>query len=171
MPVKLLPLFLFALTAMPQPAGLGQGWLPEFDHAASQIQALAEAIPAEKYSWRPSPGVRSVSEVLMHVALGNYYLLDQAGAKIPDDTPPIAPDLEKKTEKKEEVIRWLQRSFDAVRRGYATTDRTRKRQFFGKPSTAEHVFLRMLVHNHEHMGQVIAYARTIGLVPPWTEKR
>lgn len=170
MPLRLFPLFLLALAAMAQPSGLGQGWLPEFDHAAGQLQALADAIPAEKYGWRPSPGVRSVSEVLMHVALGNYYLLDQAGAKIPENTPPIAPGLEKKTAKKEEVLRWLHRSFDAVRRGYATTDRTRKLQFFGKPSTADQVFLRMLVHNHEHMGQMIAYARTIGVVPPWTKK-
>ena len=43
----------------------GAGWAPEFKMAGRQIITLAEAIPAEKYGWRPGPGVRSVSEVLM----------------------------------------------------------------------------------------------------------
>src|SRR5215467_13850145 len=65
------------------PPGIGQGWLPEFNHAARQNLALAEAIPAEKFAWRPVPGVRSVSEVYMHIAIGNYFLLGQAGIKTP----------------------------------------------------------------------------------------
>ncbi len=153
-----------------QPAGLGQGWLPEFDHAAGQLLGLAEAIPANQYSWRPAAGVRSVSEVFMHVAIGNYWLLDHAGAKIPEDTPPITANLETKTTQKADVILWLKRSFSAVREGYRGTDRSKAVKFFGKPSTSEQVFLRILVHNHEHMGQAIAYTRTIGVVPPWSKK-
>ena len=49
----------------------GAGWAPEFRMAGRQIIALAEEIPAEKYGWRPGPGVRSVSEVLMQTASGN----------------------------------------------------------------------------------------------------
>ena len=98
---------LFAQMVQGQAPELGQGWVPEFSLAARQLVALAEAIPPEKFSWRPGPGVRSTSEVFMHVAVGNYYLLAQAGGKIPDDTPPIPPDLEKKVKEKAEVIRWL----------------------------------------------------------------
>jgi len=155
--------------ASAQAPELGLGWMAEFNLAARQILALAQAMPAEKFSWRPAEKVRSVSEVFMHIALGNYFILNGAGAKIPDDTPPIAADLEKKITAKPEVIRWLERSFAAVRSGYPATDRTRKVKFLGKDTTSDAVFLRLLVHNHEHMGQAIAYARTTGVVPPWSE--
>src|SRR4051812_49162876 len=91
-------LFLLALLAFAQapPPGIGKGWLPEFDHAATQIDALAAATPADKFAWRPAPGVRSVSEVYMHVAIGNYFLLGQAGAKLPPEmTSKIKNDTEK----------------------------------------------------------------------------
>ena len=161
-------LLLFAAVASAQPPELGQGWLAEFNLASRQILQLAEAMPTEKYAWRPGPGVRSTSEVFMHVAIGNYYLLDQAGAPIPDNTPDIAPGLEKKVTSKADVIAWLKRSADAVRAGYAKADRTKKLKFFGKDTTSDNVFLRLLVHNHEHMGQAIGYARMNGVKPPWS---
>ena len=67
------------------PAGVGEGWLGEFEHAQRQLLQLAEATPADKFSWRPAPGVRSVAEVYMHLGIGNYYLLAQAGIKAPID--------------------------------------------------------------------------------------
>lgn len=149
---------------------LGQGWLGEFNLAARQLLSLAEATPVEKFTWRPAPGVRSISEVYMHIAIGNYRLLEWAGGKIPDGTPAIAADLERKVISKPEVIKWLKNSFDAVRGSYPTTDRRKTVKFFGKESTSEAVFLRLLVHNHEHMGQSVAYARMIGVVPPWSKQ-
>jgi len=55
--------------------GLWQGYAGEWVHVSRQLVALAEAIPAEKFAWRPAPGVRSTSEVLMHIALANFHLL------------------------------------------------------------------------------------------------
>ncbi len=159
---------LFTQVMQGQAPELGLGWVPEFNLAARQLVALAESIPPEKFSWRPGPGVRSTSEVFMHVAVGNYYLLDQAGAKIPDDTPPIPTDLEKKVKNKAEVIAWLKRSTSAVRQAYPATNRSKTVKFLGKDTTSEFVFLRILVHSHEHMGQSIAYARMIGIRPPWS---
>src|SRR5436190_17146779 len=75
--------------------GTGQGWLPEFNHSSRQLLALAEAIPAEKFAWRPGTGVRSVSEVYMHIALANFFLLRQAGVTLPADTPKVTQDTEK----------------------------------------------------------------------------
>src|SRR5437588_3497703 len=69
--------------------GAGQGWLPEFNHSSRQLLALAEAIPAEKFAWRPGTGVRSVSEVYMHIAVANFFLLRQAGVTLPADTPKV----------------------------------------------------------------------------------
>ena len=70
---------------------------------------------------------------------------------------------------KADVIRWLKSSFDAVIRAYPTTDRAKKVRFLGKETTSEAVLLRLLVHAHEHMGQSIAYARMMGVVPPWSK--
>jgi len=72
--------------------GLWQGYDGEWGHVSRQLITLAEAIPADKFSWRPAPGVRSVSEVCMHIALTNYYLLSVTGPKMPAGT---TPDMEK----------------------------------------------------------------------------
>lgn len=151
------------------PEGLGQGWEGEFGHATRQLLQLAEAIPAEKYAWRPGKGVRSTSEVLMHVAVGNYFLLNQAEAKIPDDTPSIGPGLEAKVKDKKEVIEWMKRSFAAVKGAYPAADGKKQVKFFGRDTTVEGVYLRILVHQHEHMGQMIGYARMMGVTPPWSK--
>ena len=162
-------LSLLALAQSPPP-GIGKGWIPEFDHAATQINALAAATPADKFGWRPAPGIRSVSEVYMHIAVGNYFLLGQAGLKLPADvTSKLKPDTEKTVTAKADVIRWLKESQDLVRASYPKFDRQKKVKFFGEDTDVDGVLLRLLVHNHEHMGQSIAYARTIGVVPPWSQ--
>ena len=162
-------LLLVAAIAQP-PAGLGEGYLGEFELAARQTLQLAEATPAEKFGWRPAPGVRSISEVYMHVAIGNYWLLGQTGAKLSGDPPKIAADTESKVTAKVDVIQWLKGSQDAIRSAYPKADLKRKVKFFGKDAPAENVFLRILTHNHEHMGQSIAYARMNGIAPPWSKK-
>ncbi len=63
--------------------GLWQGYDGEWRYVSRQLEQLAEAIPAEKYGWRPGPGVRSVSEVIMHIAIANYGLLAVTGVKLP----------------------------------------------------------------------------------------
>jgi len=53
-----------------------------------QLIALAEATPADKFAWRPAPGVRSTSEVYMHIAAANFYLLSVTGPKMPAGIKP-----------------------------------------------------------------------------------
>lgn len=150
------------------PAGAGQGWMGEFDHASRQLLELAEAIPAEKFAWRPAPGVRSISELYMHIAIGNYFLLGQAGIKPPVDVATLGKEPEKSITGKADVMKFVKDSFDAVRAAYPTADRQKAVKFFGNDTTVDGVLLRLLVHNHEHMGQAIAYARVNGIVPPWS---
>ncbi|MEP7361739.1 MAG: DinB family protein [Acidobacteriota bacterium] len=169
MRLAVLLLSTFPLAAQQPTPGIGQGWLGEFNHAASQILALAEATPEAKYSWRPAPGVRSTSEVFMHIVETNFWLLGQAGAPQPLPMPAPKEGAEKGVTKKEDVIMWLKASFDAVRKSYVAADRQKKVKFFGKETPAENVFLRLLVHSHEHMGQSIAYARMNGVKPPWSQ--
>jgi uncharacterized damage-inducible protein DinB len=157
-----------ALAAQTVPPELGQGWLPEFTLTSRQLLQLAEATPAEKFSWRPGPGVRSISEVYMHLAAGNFWLLDQAGVKSPE-LAKLPKDPEKAVTAKADVIQWLRSSQDAVKTAYQSADRQKHVQFFGKDTLADGVFLRLLLHNNEHMGQSIAYARMNGIVPPWSQ--
>lgn len=146
---------------------LAQGWLPEFTLTARQLIQLAEATPAEKFSWRPAPGVRSIGEVYVHVAIGNLFLLEQAGGKAVDRAT-VPKDPERAITSKQDVLAWLRKSMDAVQQGYKTIDRTRKVTVFGRETVADHVFLRILVHDNEHLGQSIAYARMNAIVPPWS---
>jgi len=175
MKATLLAVLVFCAGAVSLPAqtdpleGLWQGYDGEWTHASRQLVALAEAIPAEKYSWRPGPGVRSTSEVFMHIALANFYLLSITGPKMPPD---LKADAEKTVTAKPDVIDWLKRSLEAVRVAHLNVkpaDLSRKVKVFGRDATVDGMYLRILVHDNEHMGQLIAYARVNGIVPPWSE--
>jgi len=165
----LLSLLFTAFALHAQPEGIFQGWDGEFQHVTSQLIALAEATPADKFTWRPAPGVRSMSEVYMHIAVANLFLLSRTGPQVAGG---IDQNTEKKVTSKAEVIDWLKRSFDAIRKArpqVKASDWQRKVKVFGDTEgTIESVYLRIIVHNNEHMGQLIAYARMNGIVPPWS---
>ena len=148
--------------------GLWQGYDPEWGHVSRQLVALAEAIPAEKYAWRPAPGVRSTSEVLMHLVISNFGLLSVTGPKVPPD---LKEELEKTVTKKADVVAWLKRSLEAVRKahtGIAASELQRKVKVAGREANVDGMYLRIIVHANEHMGQLIAYARMMGVKPPWS---
>jgi uncharacterized damage-inducible protein DinB len=150
--------------------GLWQGYDGEWGHVSRQLVALAEAIPADKYSWRPAPGVRSTSEVFMHIALANFYLLSVTGPPMPSEIK--SNQMEKTVTAKPEVIDWLKRSLDAVKTAHANVkpaDLQRKVKVANRDATVDGMYLRIIVHANEHMGQLVAYARMNGIVPPWSE--
>jgi len=152
--------------------GLWQGYAGEWGHVTGQLIALAEATPADKFSWRPAAGVRSVSEVYMHIALANYFLLAATGPKVPAALT-AETDMEKTVTAKADVIGWLKRSLDAVKVAHASAkpdDLARKLKFDGQAATVDGMYLRIIVHANEHMGQLIAYARMSGVVPPWSKQ-
>jgi len=159
-----------ALRAQDPYEGLWQGYDGEWGHVSRQLIALAEAIPAEKYSWRPGEGVRSVSEVYMHIALANFYLLSVTGPKLPADIK--SENMEKSFTAKPEVIDWLKRSLEAVKTAHAAVkpaELQRKVKVNGRDATVDGMYLRIIVHANEHMGQLVAYARMNGIVPPWSK--
>jgi|SRR5579864_1864445 len=152
-----------------QPEGIWQGYDPEWGHVSSQLVALAEATPPEKFAWRPGPGVRSMSEVYMHIVLANFYLLSVTGPKMPADL--TSSDMEKTVTDKAQVISWLKRSLDAVKTGHLAVkpaDLRRKVTIEGREADVDGMYLRIIVHANEHMGQLVAYARMNGIVPPWS---
>ena len=152
------------------PVGLFEGYDGEWRHVSEQLIALAEATPQEKFTWRPAQGVRSTSEVYMHIAYANFLLLSQTGPKMPAD---FKREMLTTVTSKPEVISWLKRSFEVVKTAHQAEtpkDFERKVNVFGRDATVEGVFLRIIVHDNEHMGQLIAYARMTGVKPPWADK-
>jgi len=151
------------------PDGIWQGYDGEWRHVSQQLIALAEATPAGKFAWRPAAGVRSTSEVYMHIAMANFYLLSVTGPKMPAG---LKEDAEKTVTSKAEVIDWLKRSLDAVKESHLAVkpnDLERKVHIADRDATVDGIYLRIIVHADEHMGQLIAYARMTGVVPPWSK--
>lgn len=164
-------------------------YLWEFDIANQQLLALAEAFAEERYGWRPAETARSVSEVLVHIAAGNFMLLGIAGIEAPPELYGELPmeaiprmmamiakndALEKTLTGKTVVVALLRRSLDAVRSEFlqaAECELERVDTFFGENTTVRRVYLRALTHMHEHMGQLVAYTRAMGLPAPWPDWR
>ena len=154
--------------AQKYPEGLWQGYDGEWKHVSEQLLALAEATPEDKFAWRPAKGVRSTSEVYMHIVEANFYLLNITGPKIPPD---LKEDAGKTVTSKAEVIKWLKRSLDAVKAAHLAetpADLQRKVHVADRDATVDGMYLRIIVHANEHMGQLVAYARMTGIVPPWS---
>ena len=148
---------------------LFQGYEGEWNHVSAQLISLAEATPPDKFTWRPANGVRSTSEVYMHIVRANFLMLNAIGSKVPTD---LKDDIGTTVTSKADVIRWLKRSLEAVKEARAAetpVDLLRKTTFFNTDTTVDNVFLRMIVHNNEHMGQLVAYARMTGVAPPWSK--
>lgn len=153
-------------TAVPPPViGFRAEFLANLDEVQEKVLELAESTPAEKFSWRPGRGVRSISEVYMHIAGGNYYLATFLGA----ETKRTGADLEKNVTRKADVIAELRRSFDHLRNTvHRTSNLDKQVKMYGRTTTHRAVLLTMLTHVHEHLGQSVAYARMNGVAPPWS---
>jgi uncharacterized damage-inducible protein DinB len=149
--------------------GVWQGYDGEWKHVSQQLVALAEATPADKFAWRPATGVRSTSEVYMHIVDANFYLLSVTGPKMPAD---LDEDAGKKITSKPEVIAWLKRSLEVVNKAHLAEtpkDLERRVRIEDREATVDGIYLRILVHANEHMGQLVGYARMTGVVPPWSK--
>ena len=142
--------------------------LGQLSFVEKRIEDLAAAVPAEKYSWRPGEGVRSVSEVYLHVIGANYFFMTFVGVK-----PPMKmdPDMEKSNADKAEIAGKFKASFDHFRNtiiGLSDASLDKSTMMFGMTTTYRNVLVTAIAHLHEHLGQSIAYARVNGVVPPWT---
>lgn len=141
-----------------------------WERTAGHVQQLAQAVPADKYGWRPAEGVRSVGEVYLHIAGANFFLSSQLGTPPPEDLG-VAPDAIEKVEGKDRIVALLERSIDHARGAIEATrgqDLDREVHLFGQQMTARTVVMILNAHLNEHLGQSIAYARSNGVVPPWS---
>jgi len=135
-----------------------------------KLTRLAEAIPADKYTWRPSDDTRSFAEVFLHISAANYNLYKLVGTP-----PPSGIDikgLDKSTTDKAKVVATLKDSFAHAKQAIKAmpdADLEKSLDWFGGKNTERGILLFIVRHTAEHLGQSIAYARMVGVVPPWTE--
>lgn len=146
--------------------------LLDLEDMQKKFVTLAQAIPVEKYTWRPSEGVRSISEVFLHVAGLGFQLAPVLGAT---PQPGFKMDsYEKSTAQKTEIIEQLNRSFHYVRAAIekmTNADFQNPEKQFGPQANAGDIVYLIVADDHEHLGQSVAYARVNGIVPPWTAEQ
>ena len=140
-------------------------------YLSGNVMKLAQAIPADKYSWSPGAGVRTVAQVYAHIISANYFFASKLGAKIPEGVN--METLEKDLKTKDAIAAELKRSYEVATSAIKNTQDAalaNKVEFpFPGEFTNMSAILILLGHSNEHLGQLIAYARTNGIKPPWSE--
>ncbi len=164
----------FAVTVVPLALGSDHAFVEEAQARLTALEekfaGLAEATPAEKYTYRPGEGVRSTSEVFLHIAGANYFVARAFGT-----APPEGLDLrglQTSTTDKQEIISTMKKSFDHLRDAIGSVgagDAEKAMRLFGSDTTTRGALWGAMNHLSEHLGQSIAYARVNGATPPWSE--
>lgn len=152
--------------------GARSEFLAEVVYYEQRYTRLAEAVPAEKYSWRPGEGVRSIGEVYAHIATANYGIARALGTPLPAGIDPKT--INAAAGDKAKTIQTLKDSFAHFRVAILAikdADLNNAQKMFGQDTTVRGAFFLVTGHFGEHLGQSIAYARQNGIVPPWTEER
>jgi uncharacterized damage-inducible protein DinB len=139
-------------------------------YVSGQAMQLAEAIPADKFSYTPQAGVRTVAQVYAHIISANYFFASKLGAKIPADVKMETLEMDLKT--KEAVTAELKRSYELVIGAIKTAkdaDLAKKVELpFPGDYTGMSVIMITVNHSYEHVGQLVAYARMNSITPPWS---
>ena len=151
-------------------ATMKAAFMADIEVMREKFLGLAEAFPAETYTWRPMEGVRSVSEVLMLIASEGYGFVPRAVGAPTALSREESQGLSAITDKAE-VIDHLNRGFDYAREQLEALDPatlTSARNLFGQERSTPAIMMLVGGDMHEHLGQLIAYARTNSIVPPWS---
>jgi uncharacterized damage-inducible protein DinB len=143
--------------------------------AEKKVMSLEEAVPQNKFDWRPAPGVRSIAEAYLHIAFGNYGITKAATGKEPPADAGWEMNRAKwdtQTTDKAAIKKILEKSFahvHAVVGALPEADLDKKVNFFGHEMTSRAVLMVLEGHVNEHLGQEVAYARANNVTPPWSK--
>ena len=152
---------------------LKSAFLADIEAMRVKFVGLAEAFPQDKYDWRPMDGVRSVSEVLMLAAMEGYSFIPNAFGGKPADLGSKEEMSKLRTlNTKAQVLDHLNKGFAHAKAQLEAIDNatlTAKRSVFGQQRSAAAIALFVGGDLHEHLGQLIAYARMNKIVPPWSK--
>jgi hypothetical protein len=158
--------------------GLMGDLIKDVTEVQTKIVGLAKAMPAPAFDWRPGKGVRSSGEVFMHVAADNYFLPATMGMSAPAETGingkeyKTAAAFEKRTMTRDQIIAELEKSFGFLKASMTAVPDAKldaPLEVFGQKTTSRGLWISTTTHLHEHLGQLIAYARSNNVTPPWTK--
>ena len=156
---------LMALLAQAQPAGLQAAFGKDAEKLSDKFTGLARVM-AGKYDWKPAPGIRSVGDVFNLIAKENGML---AGVLMGTPNTGAQPAPITDPEKMQEALRASQITLQKAIAGLSDNDLQAPVKLFGRDMTKQGALLLILEDQHEHLGQSIAYARSNGVVPPWSK--
>ena len=152
-------------------AGARAEFLEGLAYYEQRYTRLAEAVPPEKYSWRPGEGVRSIGEVYAHITAANYGVAHAFGMQAPSGLDFKA--IQAAATDKAKITQLLKDSFAHLRQAIlpiSDGDMDKPQKMCGRQTTVRGAFMMIIGHFGEHLGQSIAYARVNGITPPWTEE-
>ena len=160
-----LALALMVPLAQAQPAKIQAAFGDDAGTLSKKFTGLARVM-AGKYDWKPGQGVRSVSDVFNLIVKENGVLAGvlsgtpNAGASPAPITDP---------EKLQEALKASYVDLQKAITGLSDNDLQAHVKLFGRDMTKQGALMLILEDQHEHLGQSIAYARTNGVVPPWSK--
>ena len=138
---------------------------------SGRVMSLAEAIPAEKYDWEPTEGVRSIGKSMLHIASGNYFFGMKLGAAPPEGVDIM--NLETAVTGKDDIMATLKNSYAYVieaGKGVADDSFAEELEFPNDMKFNKRMAMMIAMsHCGEHMGQLISFARMNDITPPWSE--
>ncbi|MEQ1910635.1 MAG: DinB family protein [Vicinamibacterales bacterium] len=152
-------------------AALKASFIADLDVVKGKFVGLAEAFPQDKYTWRPMDGVRSVSEVFILAASEGYAFIPTSFGGKAGATREEMTAMRTLTDKAK-IIEHLNKAFAHAKAELTAADPatlTGRRQVMGQSMTAIDAALGIGGDLHEHLGQMIAYARMNRIVPPWSK--
>ena len=149
--------------------------LRDLGDVETKVLDLAKAMPDAAFSWRPMPGVRSTGEVFQHIAADNYFMPALMEIPAPKETGitsdyQTAAAWEKRPMDRSAIIAELHKSFAFLRASMTDASDAQLAQTYGRrKATGRALWVSTVTHLHEHLGQLIAYARTNKVTPPWSK--
>jgi uncharacterized damage-inducible protein DinB len=151
--------------AQAQSAGLQAALAKDAGTLSGKFTGLARVM-AGKYDWEPGPGVRSVSDVFNLIVKENGMLVGVLSGK-PNTGAQPAPVTD--PDKMQDALKSSYANLQTAITALSDSDLQAPVKLFGRDMTKQAALLLILNDQHEHLGQSIAYARTNGVVPPWSK--
>jgi len=151
--------------AQSQPAGLQATFVKDAGTLSDRFTGLARVMSG-KYDWKPAQGVRSVADVFNLIVKENGLLAGVLSGASNTGAPP-APITD--PEKMQEALKASYVNLQEAITGLSDNDLQTTVTLFGREWTKRDAVMFILEDQHEHLGQSIAYARSNGMVPPWSK--
>jgi len=168
----LIAICVISLSSWAQESSFQNDFVKLIEANQQQVVSLVEVMPDETLDWGPGEGVRNTEKVVLHIAAANYFFPTVVGAVLPEGVDPRS--FEAEISGKEEVMKTLDESYTFIKGFVQSLSEEALEEevdyFDGSKATKRMVIMRAFGHCMEHMGQLVAYARSNDVTPPWSQK-